>query len=49
MNAVRFENSQRNAINNLLKLADANDQIIISDLDEIPNLENINFKNIKKS
>ena len=47
MNAVWFENSQRNAINNLLISADANDQIIISDLDEIPNLENINFKNIK--
>ena len=47
MNAVWFENSQRNAINTLLTSADANDQIIISDLDEIPNLENINFKNIK--
>ena len=48
MNAVWFENSQRNAINNLLGSADANDQIIISDVDEIPNLEKVNFKNIKK-
>ena len=47
MNAVWFENSQRNAIINLLTSADPNDQIIVSDLDEIPNLENINFKNIK--
>jgi len=47
MNAVWFENSQRNAIINPLTSADPNDQIIISDLDEIPNLENINFKNIK--
>ena len=44
MNAVRFENSQRHAIAGLLKSATDNDQIIISDLDEIPNLDNINFK-----
>ena len=47
MNAVWFENSQRNAISNLLVSAEPTDQIIISDLDEIPNLEKINFKNIK--
>ena len=47
MNAVWFENTQRNAINNLLYNADPNDQIIISDLDEIPNLENIDFNEIK--
>ena len=46
MNAVWFENSQRNAINNLLGSADANDQIIISDVDEIPNLESIDIKNL---
>ena len=46
MNAVRFENGQRHAIGNLLKSADANDQIIISDLDEIPNLESVNFSQI---
>ena len=28
--------------------ADPNDIIIVGDLDEIPNLENVNFKNIKK-
>ena len=44
MNAVRFENGQRNAIAGLLKSATDNDQIIISDLDEIPNLDNVNFK-----
>ncbi len=44
MNAVRFENGQRHAIDSLLKFATDNDQIIISDLDEIPNLDNINFK-----
>ncbi len=44
MNAVRFENGQRHAIAGLLKSAIDNDQIIISDLDEIPNLDNINFK-----
>ena len=44
MNAVRFENGQRHAIAGLLKSATDNDQIIISDLDEIPNLDNINFK-----
>ena len=47
MNAVRFENGQRHAIGSLLKSAEANDQIIISDLDEIPNLDNVNFTNIK--
>ena len=46
MNAVRFENGQRHAIGNLLTSADANDQIIISDLDEIPNLESVNFSQI---
>ncbi len=46
MNAVRFENGQRHAIGNLLTSADANDQIIISDLDEIPNLESVNFSKI---
>ena len=47
MNAVRFENGQRHAIGSLLKSAEANDQIIISDLDEIPNLDNVNFTSIK--
>ena len=47
LNACKRENEQRNSILNLLGPADPNDQIIISDVDEIPNLENINFSNIK--
>ena len=38
---------QRNAIQEGLKNADENDLIIISDVDEIPNLEEINFNKIK--
>ncbi len=47
LNAYRREHHQRNSILNLLKSAEPNDQIIISDVDEIPNLENINFNDIK--
>ena len=47
LNAVKRENFQRNYIKNCLSDATGNDWIIISDLDEIPNLSNINFKNIK--
>ena len=47
LNAYRRENHQRNSIFNLLKSAEPNDQVIISDVDEIPNLENINFDKIK--
>ncbi len=46
LNAAKRENFQRNYIFNCLTKADSNDWIIISDLDEIPNLENINFNNI---
>ncbi len=46
LNAAKRENFQRNYIKNCLSEADSNDWIIISDLDEIPNLEKINFKNI---
>ena len=46
-NAVKRENFQRNQIMDGLKEAEQNDWIIISDLDEIPNLEKINFKEIK--
>ena len=38
---------QRNAIQEGLKNADKDDLIIISDVDEIPNLEEINFNKIK--
>ena len=46
LNAVKRENFQRNYIKNCLSEASENDWIIISDLDEIPNLKNINFNNI---
>ena len=48
MNALRRENFQRNEINKGLINTNDNDWIIISDLDEIPNLHNINFKSIKE-
>ena len=47
LNALKRENLQRDMILDGLKDADKNDWIIISDLDEIPNLENLNFSNIK--
>tara|TARA_B100000530_G_scaffold245966_1_gene161024 strand:+ start:395 stop:1267 length:873 start_codon:yes stop_codon:yes gene_type:complete len=47
LNAIKRENFQRNYIKNCLSEAASNDWIIISDLDEIPNLSNVNFKNIK--
>ena len=47
LNAARRENSQRNFITKGLENANNDDLILISDVDEIPNLEEINFKNIK--
>jgi beta-1,4-mannosyl-glycoprotein beta-1,4-N-acetylglucosaminyltransferase len=47
LNALKRENLQRDTIFNGLNDADKNDWIIISDLDEIPDLSNINFNNIK--
>ena len=47
MNAVKRENLQRNTILDGLKSALPEDIIIISDLDEIPNLESNNIRNIK--
>ena len=47
LNALKRENLQRDTILNGLKDADSNDWIIVSDLDEIPDLTNINFNNIK--
>ena len=46
MNAVYRENSQRNYISQGIKEAEKNDIILISDVDEIPKLENINFREI---
>ena len=47
-NSWKRENLQRNNIIDGLVNADPNDWILISDLDEIPNLEKVNFKEIKK-
>jgi beta-1,4-mannosyl-glycoprotein beta-1,4-N-acetylglucosaminyltransferase len=46
-NAHIRENDQRNKIIEGLKSADSNDLILISDVDEIPNLEDLNLRNIK--
>ena len=48
LNAWGRENFQRNYISSLLHKANNEDFVLISDLDEIPNLKNINFYNIKK-
>ncbi len=48
MNALRRENWQRNRIKDGLNEAAPEDWIIISDLDEIPNLNRINFNKINK-
>ena len=48
LNAAVRENGQRNFISKGLKEADNEDLILISDLDEIPNLENIELDNIKE-
>ena len=47
MNALKRENFQRNYIVDGLKEASDEDWIIISDLDEIPNLKDNNLNNIK--
>lgn len=47
LNALKRENLQRNTILNGLQDADKDDWVIVSDLDEIPDLTNINFNNIK--
>ena len=46
MNALKRENYQRNGITNGLKEASPDDLILVSDVDEIPNLSNIELKNI---
>ena len=46
-NATKRENSQRNAIMEGLKNSNDNDIILISDVDEIPNLNLFNFNKIK--
>ena len=48
MNALYRENAQRNYINEGLVNANNDDLILISDVDEIPKLSNINFDQIKE-
>lgn len=48
MNALKRENYQRDKITDGLRDASPNDWVIISDLDEIPNLDKINFTTINK-
>ena len=47
MNALKRENYQRNFLYNGLTKAEEDDWIIISDLDEVPNLENNDLKKVK--
>ena len=46
-NAHKREHVQRNFIEKGLTTANDNDIILISDVDEIPNLESIDFKKFK--
>ena len=46
LNAAKRENLQRNTIQNALIEASENDLVIVSDVDEIPNLENLNLFHI---
>ena len=48
MNAVFRENGQRNFIEKGLKNAESEDIILISDVDEIPNLNNLDFNQINQ-
>jgi len=45
--AIKRENYQRNFIINGLKKCHSDDIIIISDVDEIPNLSKVNFQNLR--
>ena len=48
LNAALRENGQRNFISNGIQKAKDDDVILISDVDEIPNLENLNFNEKKQ-
>ena len=48
LNAALRENGQRNFIQNGLIKSEDNDIILISDVDEIPNLSEVNFNNISE-
>ena len=45
-NSIMRDNYQRESLDKVIKNTDDNDFIIISDLDEIPKLNNLNFKNV---
>ena len=47
-NSNKREHYQREMAQEYLKEADPEDMILINDIDEIPNLDEINFKNIKE-
>ena len=47
-NAAYRENGQRNFLANGLNRAEKEDLILISDVDEIPNLKNLDLKNVKE-
>jgi len=47
LNGYKRDNYQRQEANRILKNIEPEDWIIINDIDEIPKLEKINFKNIK--
>jgi len=47
-NTLKIEHAQRNTITQGLSEAKDEDLVIISDVDEIPNLEKVNFKKINK-
>ena len=48
-NGLARDNYQRNCLIKGIDKANNEDLIILSDLDEIPNLETIDFKNIKNN
>ena len=48
LNALKRENYQRNSIKLGLQESENEDYIMVSDIDEIPNLEKNNIKNINK-
>ncbi len=48
-NGLARDNFQRNCLMNGIKTADNDDVIILSDLDEIPNLEIVNFESINNN
>jgi len=47
LNGYKRDNYQRQMAQKILKKIEPNDWILINDIDEIPNMENINFKEIK--